>query len=149
MSPATTQALAAPRGHEAVTGGSTGANVSLFHGASALEFVPGRAGRDVQAAVDRLVAARLAAAARRCQLTRLPSLAEFGLIGDCLGAVVDPRGLAALPAAGGCADLPGAGGASGRRRWLGAWCSPDSPTHEQQQAGGHGNNRVAHGIGFI
>ena len=45
---------------------SVGGNACLFHGAPALEFVLSRAGRvdyRVQDAVDRVVAARLAAAA--------------------------------------------------------------------------------------
>lgn len=82
-------AAARPLLQEAVSGGvSTGSNASLYHGAPALEFVLGRAGRvdrDVQAGVDRVVAARLAAARQRQQEGLLPSLAEFDLISGLTG----------------------------------------------------------------
>jgi hypothetical protein len=145
-------AAARPSLTEAVADGvSTGANACLFHGAPALEFVLSRAGRtdhDVQAAVDRIVATRLAAASRRRDSARLPSLAESDLI----------RGLTGL----GALLLTRAGSqplleevltylvrlerpirADGRT--LPGWWSQDSPTHEEI-AGGHGNNGVAHGI---
>ena len=106
---------------QAVAGGvSTGANACLFHGAPALEFVLGRAGRadrNVQAAVDRVVSARLAAASRRRQSARLPHLAEFdhirGLTG--LGALLLTRaGSSPLGRRG--ADPSGVTGAAGPRR---------------------------------
>ncbi|WP_318782514.1 lanthionine synthetase LanC family protein [Nonomuraea africana] len=109
----------------------------------------GRADRTVQAAVDRVVAARLAAARRRRASTRLPTLAEFDLI----------RGLTGLGAL--LLTRPGspppllhevlthlvtlAGLAEADSRGLPGWWSPDSPTHEEI-AGGHANNGVAHGI---
>jgi lantibiotic biosynthesis protein len=67
----------------AAAGVSTGANASLFHGVPALEFVLGRAGHtdtDLEAAVDKVVAARLNAAWQRHESARLPSLFEFDLI---------------------------------------------------------------------
>lgn len=136
---------------KAVRGGvSTGANASLFHGAPALEFVLSRtdqASHPVSAAVDRVVSARLAAAARRREAGRLAPLAEFDLIQGLtgLGALLLTRKgtppllesvltylvSLALPAA---SDpmLPG-------------WWSPDGPGHEEMP-GGHGNNGMAHGI---
>jgi lantibiotic biosynthesis protein len=145
-------AAAQPLLTEAVTGGvSTGANACLFHGAPALEFVLGRAGhagRDVQAAVDRVVAARLAAANRRRESAQLPQLAEFDLIRGLtgLGALLLTRAnssslieevltyLVSLtrPVRADGEALPG-------------WWSQTGPGHEEM-AGGHGNNGVAHGI---
>ncbi|WP_220448295.1 lanthionine synthetase C family protein [Nonomuraea diastatica] len=138
---------------EAVAGGvSTGANACLFHGAPALEFVLGRSGRadrSVQAAVDRVVAAWLAAARQWRESGRLPALGEFELIRGLtgLGAVLLARAgrpspllrqvlahlvTLAVPAEVDARVLPG-------------WWSPDSPGH-QEIAGGHANNGVAHGI---
>jgi hypothetical protein len=139
----------------AVDGGvSTGANASLFHGAPALEFVLGRAGRAswrVRAAADRVVAARLAAARRRRESGRLPALAEFDLIRGIAGltalllsrdetpplAIDALRYLASLhrPVTAGGRELPG-------------WWSPDGPGRETTR-GGHGNNGVAHGVAGI
>ncbi|MFD5553757.1 lanthionine synthetase LanC family protein [Streptomyces sp. NPDC127068] len=136
----------------AVAGGvSAGANASLFHGAPALEFVLGRAGRaggGVHAAVDRVVDARLAAARRRRESGALPPLAEFDLIRGLsgLGALLLVRGsapsrltdvlayLVALsrPAHTGGRELPG-------------WWSAAGPDGKEMN-GGHGNNGVAHGI---
>ncbi|MBL7490888.1 lanthionine synthetase C family protein [Frankia sp. AgB1.9] len=138
---------------DAVAGGvSTGANASLFHGAPALEFVLGRtgnAGQAVTAAVDRVVAARLAAAARRRKEGQLPVLAEFDLVQGLagLGAVLLSRphasqlrevlahliGLASPAAAD--PSVPG---------W---WCA-DGLGHEEIP-GGHGNNGMAHGVAGI
>jgi hypothetical protein len=139
---------------EAVAGGvSTGANASLLHGAPALEFVLGRAGRtdrDVQAAADRVVAARLAAARRRREAARLPSLTEFDLIRGLtgLGALLLTRAsspssplLEAVLAY--LVSLARPVNADGRA--LPGWWSPDTPGHVQM-AGGHANNGVAHGI---
>lgn len=136
----------------AVAGGvSAGANASLFHGAPALEFVlgrAGRAGRDVHDVVDRVVDARLAASRRRRQSGALPHLAEFdlirGLVG--LGALLLVRDsvsarlkdvliyLVSLsrPAHIGDRELPG-------------WWSAEGPDGKEM-TGGHGNNGVAHGI---
>ncbi|MET8160342.1 lanthionine synthetase C family protein [Sphaerisporangium sp. NPDC005289] len=146
-------AVARPLLAEAVVGGvSTGSNASLFHGAPALEFVLGRAGRadhSVQTAVDRVVAARLAMARRRREAARPPTLAEFDLIRGLtgLGALLlaragSPRPLLqevlahlvtlAVPAEAEARVLPG-------------WWASDSPPHEDI-AGGHANNGVAHGI---
>lgn len=146
--------LAAARTHltRAVAGGvSTGSNASLFHGAPALEFVLSRAGRtsrDVRDAVDRVVAARLAAAHRRQARRVLPRLAEFDLIRGLtgLGALLLDRGAASplleevlaylvslsRPVRADGRDLPG-------------WWSTTGPTDEEMD-GGHGNNGVAHGI---
>ncbi|MCD0451364.1 lanthionine synthetase C family protein [Actinocorallia sp. API 0066] len=143
-------AAARPLLAEAVAGGvSAGANAGLFHGAPALEFVLGRrsrAGRAVTAAVDRIVAARIAAAARRREQGRLPHLAEFDLIqgltglGTVLlsrpgapqlhGVLTELTHLAAPPATD--PSVPG---------W---WC-PAGPGHEEMP-GGHANNGMAHGI---
>ncbi|MGH3939638.1 MAG: lanthionine synthetase C family protein [Pseudonocardiaceae bacterium] len=135
---------------EAIRGGvSTGANASLFHGAPALEFVFSRAGhadRDVRAAVDRIVAARLAVAARRRDTGRLPQLAEFDLIRGMtgLGALLLTRPgsppllenvLTYLVSLARPVDDP----------VLPGWWSPDAPGHEEV-TGGQGNNGVAHGI---
>jgi class I lanthipeptide synthase len=136
----------------AVTGGvSVGANASLFHGAPALEFVLGRAQRTnhiIQNAVDRVVAARLAAAARRREAGRFPHLAEFDLIRGLagLGALLLTRPsrsglieevLAALVTLAQPVESDG--------RPLPGWWSADSPGHEQI-AGGHSDNGMAHGI---
>ncbi|MBG0818953.1 lanthionine synthetase LanC family protein [Planomonospora sp. ID82291] len=137
---------------EAVAGGvSVGANASLFHGAPALEFVLGRAGRTspgVQAAVDRVVAARLAAARRRRDSALLVPLAEFDLI----------RGLTGLAALLLARESPPpllgevlaclvslAHPVHDDGRVLPGWWSADGPGHEEV-VGGHGNNGVAHGI---
>ncbi|RKN11057.1 lanthionine synthetase C family protein [Streptomyces radicis] len=136
----------------AVAGGvSAGGNASLFHGAPALEFVLSRAGHvrhDVRDAVDRVVAARLAAARRRQAAGALPHLAEFDLIRGLtgLGALLLTRGPAspllkdvlaylvslARPVRIGGQELPG-------------WWSQAGPADEEMD-GGHGNNGVAHGI---
>jgi hypothetical protein len=138
-----------------VAGGvSAGGNASLFHGAPALEFVLGRAGRaggDVRDAVDRVVAARLAAARRRQAFGALPHLAEFDLIRGLTGlaAVLLTRGAASpllrevlahlvslsRPVRIGGRELPG-------------WWSEVGPAGEERE-GGHGNNGVAHGIGGV
>jgi lantibiotic biosynthesis protein len=137
---------------DAVAGGvSTGANASLYHGAPAVEFVVSRAGRTdrtLQEATDKVVAARLAAAARRRDSARFPDPAEFDLIRGLtgLGAVLLSRPgtqplarqvLAYLvslahPAGAGGPDLPG-------------WWTTGSPGH-QKLAGGCSDNGVAHGI---
>lgn len=137
---------------EAVESGvSIGANASLFHGAPALEFVLGSAGRtdrDVQDAVDRIVAARLAAASRRRASVHLPSLAEFDLIRGLtgFGALLLTRAgsplllqevLTCLVTLACPLDVDG---------WtLPGWWSLDSPGHDEL-TGGHGNNGMAHGI---
>ncbi|MFI6396200.1 lanthionine synthetase LanC family protein [Nonomuraea sp. NPDC050540] len=138
---------------EAVCGGvSTGSNASLYHGAPALEFVFSRAGRidrEVQAGVDRVVAARLTAARQRRLARRLPPLAEFDLISGLtgLGALLLARPGSsrlldevlthlvslACPVEVGGGMVPG-------------WWSPDSPTPDAVVLGGHGNNGMAHGI---
>jgi hypothetical protein len=135
----------------AAAGISAGANASLFHGAPALEFVlrcGGRTDDRVQAAVDRIVVARVAAARRRRESGCLPRLAEFdlirgltglgallltragsaGLIDDVLGCLV----ALARPVADDHDELPG-------------WWSLDK-AGRQLIPGGHGNNGVAHGI---
>lgn len=137
---------------QAVAGGvSAGGNASLFHGAPALEFVLGRAGRtdrSVRDTVDRIVRARLASAHRRQATGGLPHLAEFDLIRGLtgLGALLLARGDAsplleevlaylvspARPVRIGGRELPG-------------WWSATGPGGEAM-AGGHGNNGVAHGI---
>jgi hypothetical protein len=137
---------------EAVAGGvSTGANACLFHGAPALEFVLGRAGRadrDVQAVVDRVVAARLAAASRRRESARLPHLAEFDLIRGLtgLGALLLIRaGSSSLVEAVLTYLVSLARPVHADGRELPGWWSPAGPGNEEM-AGGHGNNGVAHGI---
>jgi hypothetical protein len=137
---------------EAVNDGvSTGANASLYHGAPALEFVlsrAGRADRRVQAAVDQVVTARLAAASRRRGSGSLPSLAEFDLIRGLTGLAAlllsrtNPPPLTAqalsylvslaCPATAGGRSLPG-------------WWTSGSPVHEEAE-GGYSDNGVAHGI---
>lgn len=144
--------------HEATDGGiSSGANASLFHGAPALEFVLGRAGRTeprVREAVDRLVASRLASANRRRERQRQPSLAEFDLIRGLtgLGALLLARPqrsplltdvLAYLVSlahpvppseSGDGMELPG---------W---WSLEESPGHDDAVPGGHSNHGAAHGV---
>ncbi|MEV7006711.1 lanthionine synthetase LanC family protein [Streptosporangium sp. NPDC051022] len=145
-------AAARPLLAEAVAGGvSTGANACLFHGSPALEFVLGRAGRvdrDVQAAVDRVVAARLDAARRRRESARLPRLAEFDLIRGLTGLgmllLVRPGSSPLLAEVLAHLVAP-ARQVNACGRALPGWWSPDSPTHEEMD-GGHGNNGVAHGI---
>ncbi|OPG14179.1 lanthionine synthetase C family protein [Microbispora sp. GKU 823] len=136
----------------AVAGGvSAGGNASLFHGAPALEFVlsrAGRADRHVRGVVDRVVAARLAAARRRHTCGALPHLAEFDLIRGLtgLGALLLTRDSASplleevldylvslcRPVRIQGRELPG-------------WWSDAGPAGEEM-SGGHGNNGVAHGI---
>jgi hypothetical protein len=136
----------------AVAGGvSAGGNASLFHGAPALEFVLGRAGhagRDVRAAADRVVAARLTAARRRQASRALPHLAEFDLIRGLtgLGALLLARDadspllkevLSSLVSLSRPVRIDG--------RELPGWWSATGPAGEEM-AGGHGNNGAAHGI---
>jgi hypothetical protein len=134
----------------AAAGISAGANASLFHGAPALEFVlrcGGRTDDRVQAAVDRIVVARVAAARRRRESGCLPRLAEFDLIRGLtgLGALLLTRAgsagltgdvLSCLVAlahpVGDDGDLPG-------------WWSLDRAGRELIP-GGQSNNGVAHGI---
>ncbi|WP_329137719.1 lanthionine synthetase C family protein [Streptomyces sp. NBC_01476] len=149
--------LASARHHltQAVAGGvSAGGNASLFHGAPAVEFVlsrAGRTGREVRDAVDRAVAARLAAARRRQASGTLPHLAEFDLIRGLTGlaALLLTRSAASpllkqvlahlvslsrpVPIAG--RELPG-------------WWSQAGPAGEEMD-GGHSNNGVAHGIAGV
>ncbi|WP_326645248.1 lanthionine synthetase C family protein [Streptosporangium sp. NBC_01755] len=137
---------------QAVAGGvSAGDNASLFHGAPALEFVlsrAGRVGRDVRDTVDRVVAARLAAARRRQASGALPHLAEFDLVRGLTGlaALLLTRGDASplleevldyLVSLSRPVDVAG--------RALPGWWSMDGPGHGEMP-GGHGNNGVAHGI---
>ncbi|MER5572385.1 lanthionine synthetase C family protein [Streptomyces massasporeus] len=137
---------------QAVAGGvSAGGNASLFHGAPALEYVLGRAGRTdpaVRDAVDRVVAARLAAARRRQAAAALPHPAEFDLIRGLtgLGALLLTRGapspllhavLAYLVSLAQPVRVDG--------RELPGWWSPVGPAHEEMP-GGHSDNGVAHGI---
>ncbi|GHF94926.1 lanthionine synthetase C family protein [Streptomyces thermodiastaticus] len=137
---------------QAVAGGvSTGRNASLFHGAPALEFVLGRAGRTdlaVRDAVDRVVAARLAAARRRQAAGALTHPAEFDLIRGLtgLGALLLTRGepspllravLAYLVSLARPVRVDG--------RQLPGWWSAAGPAH-QDTPGGHSDNGVAHGI---
>ncbi|MCM2392032.1 lanthionine synthetase C family protein [Streptomyces albipurpureus] len=136
----------------AVAGGvSAGANASLFHGAPALEFVLGRAGRaggDVRDAVDRVVDARLAAARRRQESGALPPFAEFDLIRGLagLGALLLVRGSAPSRLRDVLAylvSLSRPAHADGRE--LPGWWSAEGPDGKEMD-GGHGNNGVAHGI---
>ncbi|MFC7101215.1 lanthionine synthetase C family protein [Nonomuraea rubra] len=138
---------------EAVADGvSTGSNASLFHGAPALEFVLGRAGRidrEVQAGVDRVVTARLAAARQRRLARHLPTLAEFDLIRGLTGLgalLLARRGPSPLldDVLSHLVSLACPVEAKGRT--LPGWWSPDSPTHEVDIPGGHSNNGMAHGI---
>ncbi|MER5322263.1 lanthionine synthetase LanC family protein [Streptosporangium roseum] len=145
-------AAARPLLAEAVAGGvSVGANACLFHGAPALEFVLSRAGRidrDVQAAVDRVVATRLAAARQRRELARLPTLAEFDLIRGLtgLGALLLARPTSPPLLLGVLAHLVSlARPVQVHGRAMPGWWTSDSPAHEDLD-GGHGNNGVAHGI---
>ncbi|CAM5273961.1 lanthionine synthetase C family protein (plasmid) [Streptomyces viridifaciens] len=146
--------LAAARRHlaQAVAGGvSTGGNASLFHGAPALEFVLGRAGaptRQVREAADKVVSARLAAAALRRDGGALARPAEFDLIRGLagLGALLLAREPAhpllhqvlsylvslAQPVRSLGRELPG-------------WWSEAGPADEEMP-GGHGNLGVAHGV---
>ncbi|MGW3149772.1 lanthionine synthetase C family protein [Streptomyces sp. NPDC001177] len=139
----------------AVAGGvSGGGNASLFHGTPALEFVLSRAGRtdhDVRDAVDRVVAARLAAALRRQASGALPHLAEFDLIRGLtgLGALLLTRGavsplleevLTYLVSLSQPIRIEG--------RELPGWWSTVGPADEEMD-GGHGNNGVAHGIAGV
>lgn len=137
---------------QAVAGGvSAGGNASLFHGAPALEFALGLAGHDdrgVRDAVDRVVAARLAAACRRRASGALPHLAEWDLVRGLTGLAAllltrpEPpplldQVLAHLVSLAQPVDVGG--------RALPGWWSMDGPGHAQMP-GGHGNNGVAHGI---
>ncbi|MFE7461745.1 lanthionine synthetase C family protein [Nocardiopsis terrae] len=136
----------------AVAGGvSTGANASLFHGAPAVEFVLGRAGRprpQVERAVDAVVAARLWAARRRQASAALALPAEWDLIrgltglgalllarpapSPLLGQVLSQLVRLAEPVPTPHGPLPG-------------WWSPRGP-HDEEHPGGHSNNGLAHGI---
>src|SRR5580658_8138329 len=136
----------------AVAGGvSTGANACLFHGAPALEFVLSRANhadRSLEAAVDRVVATRLASATRRQYSGRLPHPAEFDLIRGLtgLGALLLTRpGSAPLakdlltylvslarPVRADGRELPG-------------WWTPEDQG-QARIAGGYSDNGIAHGI---
>ncbi|WP_034266599.1 lanthionine synthetase C family protein [Actinospica robiniae] len=138
---------------EAVAGGvSVGANASLYHGAPALEFVlrcgGHRVGVHITDAVDRVVAARLAAARERARTGERPSSAEFDLISGLtgLGALLLGRGprdpaLAevlsylidlAHPIQRGSLQLPG-------------WWSDTNVGTGAAVPGGHANNGMAHG----
>jgi hypothetical protein len=137
---------------ESVGGGvSTGANACLFHGAPALEFVLSRAGRirrDVRAAVDGIVTARLAAAARRRAANALPRLAEFDLIQGLtgLGVVLLDRSPAPSPLLTGVLTyLVSLADPADADPMLPGWWTPDAPGHGEC-TGGHGNNGIAHGI---
>ncbi|WP_301175512.1 lanthionine synthetase C family protein [Actinomadura geliboluensis] len=150
------RAATAPLLAEAVAGGvSTGGNASLFHGAPALEFVLGCAGhrdRDVQAAVDRVVAHRLASARQRSMMARLPDTAEFDLVRGLtgLGALLLTRAapsplleevLAYLVSLARPAEAGDAAGGAG----LPGWWSSTGPGHTSVP-GGCGDNGMAHGI---
>lgn len=139
----------------AVDGGvSTGANASLFHGAPALEFVLSRAdqaGSRVRAATDRVTAGRLAAARRRHESGRLPTLAEFDLIQGIAGLTAlllsrEKTPPLALDTLGYLVSLARPVTIDGRE--LPGWWSPDGPGHETTP-GGHGNNGAAHGVAGI
>ncbi|OLE28789.1 MAG: lanthionine synthetase [Catenulispora sp. 13_1_20CM_3_70_7] len=134
-----------------IAGGvSCGGNASLYHGAPALEFVLGCAGRrrtTTADAVDRVIADRLAMARARIATGAPAPLAEFDLVRGLtgLGALLlmreEPPTLLrevlaylvelAQPISSGGWQLPG---------W---WCA-DGPGPEPV-AGGHANNGVAHG----
>ncbi|WP_237536264.1 lanthionine synthetase C family protein [Streptomyces sp. SID3343] len=136
---------------QGVTGGvSAGGNASLFHGAPALEFVlgcAGRADRDVRDAVDCVVATRLAAAHRRQACGSLPDLSEFDLIRGLsgLGALLLTREGASLllEVLTYLVSLSQPVCIEGRK--LPGWWSKTGPAGEDMH-GGHGNNGVAHGI---
>ncbi|WP_194908886.1 lanthionine synthetase C family protein [Catenulispora rubra] len=145
----------------AVSGGvSVAANASLFYGAPALEFVLSAAAAQglavpalstVQAATDRIVTARLEAAADRRSRGELPNLSEFDLIRGLagLGGLLLARGpetpqladvLSYLvdltrPIRDGGEELPG-------------WWVPTGPNGKptKEFPGGHGNNGMAHGV---
>ncbi|QBI56127.1 lanthionine synthetase C family protein [Streptomonospora litoralis] len=130
---------------------STGGNASLFHGAPALEFVLLRAGitrRDVCAAVDRVVAARLTAARRRQESGVLPHVAEFDLIRGLtgLGALLLARSEAAPLLKDVLVYLVSLSRpVRTEEREMPGWWSDVGPSGEELD-GGHGNNGVAHGI---
>lgn len=132
-------------------GVSTGGNASLFHGAPALEFVLTRAagaGGDVRAAVDRVVDARLAAARRRQESGGLPHLAEWDLIRGLTGlaALLLKRGTTSARLTDVLAHLVSlARPVRLQDRDVPGWWSPVGPG-EEDMAGGHGNNGMAHGI---
>ncbi|ACU72820.1 Lanthionine synthetase C family protein [Catenulispora acidiphila DSM 44928] len=145
----------------AVAGGvSVAANASLFYGAPALEFVlsaatahglPVPALSAVQAATDRIVAARLEAAVVRRSRGELPNLSEFDLIRGLAGCGAlllhrgqEPPQLAAVlsylvdlthPIRDDGEELPG-------------WWVPTGPNGKPSEEfpGGHGNNGMAHGV---
>ncbi|WP_283135435.1 lanthionine synthetase C family protein [Rhizohabitans arisaemae] len=132
-------------------GVSAGGNASLFHGAPALEFVLGRAertDRDVRDAVDRVVAARLAAACRRQASGALPHLAEFDLIRGLtgLGALLLTRDGVSSLLKDVLAYLVSLARPVRIEGWeLPGWWSEAGPAGGKVD-GGHGNNGVAHGI---
>ncbi|MEU6351600.1 lanthionine synthetase C family protein [Streptomyces sp. NPDC047072] len=137
---------------QAVAGGvSAGGNASLFHGAPALEFVLGRAGRTdpaVRDAVDRVVAARLATARSRQATGELTRPAEFDLIRGLtgLGALLLTRGAPSPLFHGVLAYLVSlARPVRVDGRELPGWWSAVGPAH-QEMPGGHSDNGVAHGI---
>lgn len=142
---------------EAIDGGiSTGANASLFHGAPALEFVLGRAGRDeprIRAAVDRLVVSRLTSATRRRESQHQPILAEFDLIRGLtgLGALLLARPQPSLLLTDILAYLvslahPMTPSEFADGTELPGWWSPEPPGHDETVTGGQSNHGVAHGI---
>lgn len=146
--------LSAARRHlsQAVAQGvSAGGNASLFHGAPALEFVlarAGHAGRDVRSVVDRVVDARLAAAQRRQQSGALPHLAEWDLIRGLtgLGALLLTRGAPAERLTNVLAYLVSLSRpVRFEGREVPGWWSVLGPGDEEL-AGEHGNNGMAHGI---
>lgn len=132
-------------------GVSTGGNASLFHGAPALEFVLARAAgasSDVRAAVDRVVDARLATAHHRQASGALPHLAEWDLIRGLTGlaALLLKRGAKSARLADVLAQLVSLSRpARLHDRDVPGWWSPVGPD-EEDMAGGHGNNGMAHGI---
>ncbi|SDG41309.1 Lanthionine synthetase C-like protein [Sinosporangium album] len=141
-------ASARPLLADAVADGvSVGANASLFHGAPALEFVLGCAGRRdpaVEDAVDRVVSARLSAADERRGSERRPSLKEFDLISGLTGMAAlllsRPR-----PSSGLDDVLTYLIGLATPSEGVPGWWSDDSPGHEET-VGGHSNHGIAHGI---
>ncbi|WP_240796304.1 lanthionine synthetase C family protein [Streptomyces sp. RFCAC02] len=133
-------------------GVSTGGNASLFHGAPALEFVLGRAGRPhhpgVSEAVDRVVTDRLAAARQRQATGVLPHLAEWDLIRGLtgLGALLltrDPVPPLLRELLGHLVSLARPVRAGDRK--VPGWWAQSGPGGEEMP-GGHGNNGIAHGI---